>query len=79
MDGPRPGLGRLLWISYLFSRFAPGPRFVIPRQTFVRRCQGIGSVMMWLALPARLIPIAEVQAMVAPAHLEQSEARDLRS
>ena len=32
---------------------------------------------MWLPQPARLIPIAEVQAIVAPAHLEQSEARDL--
>ena len=28
---------------------------------------------------ARLIPIAEVQAIVGPAHLEQSEARDLGS
>ena len=30
--------------------------------------------MMRLARPAPLIPIAEVQAIVAPAHLEQSEA-----
>ena len=30
--------------------------------------------MMWLARPARLIPIAGVQAIVAPAHMEQSEA-----
>jgi hypothetical protein len=30
--------------------------------------------MMRLARRARLIPIAEVQAIVAPAHLEQSEA-----
>ena len=35
--------------------------------------------MTRLARRARLIPIAEVQAIVAPAHLEQSEARDLRS
>jgi hypothetical protein len=30
--------------------------------------------MMRLARRARLIPIAEVQAIVAPAHMEQSEA-----
>jgi hypothetical protein len=35
--------------------------------------------MMRLARPAGLIPTAEVQAIVAPAHLEQSEARDLGS
>jgi len=34
---------------------------------------------MRLARPARLIPIAEVQAIGAPAQLEQSEARDLGS
>src|SRR5262249_9138422 len=42
LDGPHPGSGRLLWISHLFSRFAPGPRLVTLRQTFVRRCQSIG-------------------------------------
>jgi|RhiMetStandDraft_4_1073278.scaffolds.fasta_scaffold1524899_1 hypothetical protein len=74
-----PGLGRLLWISHLFSRFAPGPRLVIPRQAFVRRCQSIGCSYDVASAPARLIPNVEVQAIVAPAHLEQSEAPDLRS
>ena len=52
---------------------APDPRLVTLRQTFVGRCQSI-AVMTRLARRARLIPIAEVQAIVTLVHMEQSEA-----